>query len=87
MKLMNKLMLSCKRATELIEKKMVVKLSCVESLQLTVHKGVCSACKVYEKQSLLIDQSIKRISESQQNETPKLSEESKLQIINSLQEK
>ncbi len=83
--LMNIMMLSCKKATELIEKKNVTRLSCVEQIQLKVHKGVCSACRAYEKQSLIIDQSIKKLAEQDINEKVKLSEDKKLKIIQSLQ--
>ncbi len=54
-KLMNVFMLSCKKATELIEKKLCFKLNIVESVQLLVHTSMCHACKTYEKQSKVID--------------------------------
>ena len=49
------LMLSCRKATELIEKKLLTKLSFREKAQLKLHKSFCDACTVYEKQSKLID--------------------------------
>ncbi|MDE3234475.1 MAG: hypothetical protein KGO81_00875 [Bacteroidota bacterium] len=55
-KIMHVFMLSCKKATELIEKKMIVKLSFRENLQLNLHKTMCDACTVYEKQSKKIDE-------------------------------
>jgi hypothetical protein len=54
-KIMNWLMLSCKKATELIEKKLLIKLSFRENVQLKMHKSFCDACTTYEKQSKLID--------------------------------
>ncbi len=65
MKLMHKLFLSCLKATELIEKKLHVKLSVKERLQLKMHKMMCSACTNYEKQSIFIE---KGISASQKRE-------------------
>ncbi len=62
-KLMNKLLLSCLRATELIEKKLHFNLSGREKLQLRMHKMVCNACSNYEKQSVLIDKGISDIQE------------------------
>ncbi len=62
-KLMNKLLLSCLRATELIEKKLHFKLSVREKLQLRMHKMMCSACSNYEKQSVFIDKGISDIQE------------------------
>lgn len=55
---MNILLLSCLKATELIEKKLHFKLSFTERLQLSMHKIVCEACSNYEKQSILIEKSI-----------------------------
>ncbi len=49
-------MLSCKKATELIEKKLLVKISFKEKIQLQLHNSMCSACSAYEKQSKRIDE-------------------------------
>ena len=50
-KLMNILMLSCKKATELLEKRSVVKLSIKEKIQLKMHTNMCKVCHAYENQS------------------------------------
>ena len=50
--------LSCKKATELIEKKLHFKLSMIEKIQLKMHKMMCNACTHYEKQSELIEKGI-----------------------------
>ena len=52
------LLISCLRATELIEKKFHLKLSFGDRLRLSVHKIMCSACSNYEKQSSIIDKLI-----------------------------
>lgn len=52
---MNYLMLSCKKATELIEKRTLIKLSFKEKVQLRMHKSMCDACNAYEKESRKID--------------------------------
>lgn len=49
-------MLSCRNATELIEKKLLIKLSFKENIQLQLHKSMCSACTAYEKQSKKMDE-------------------------------
>ena len=54
-KIMQIFLLSCLKATELIEKKMNFKLSGREKLQLSMHKMVCNACRNYEEQSTLIE--------------------------------
>ena len=48
-------MLSCKRATELMEKKSLVGLSTKDKLRLRLHTSMCDGCSAYQKQSLLID--------------------------------
>jgi hypothetical protein len=85
-KMMNILMLSCKKATELIEKKWVVKLSPIEKIQLTVHTSVCNACKTYEKQSEIIEKSIEQL-QLQKNKSTQLPTEKKEQIIKQLEKK
>lgn len=55
---MNKVVLSCKKATELVEKKQGGKLSFKEALQLNLHLLMCDACKAYEKQSKLISKAL-----------------------------
>ncbi len=54
-KILNTLMLSCHKATELIEKKTVFSLSPAEKVQLYLHTRVCDACRNYQKQSELLD--------------------------------
>jgi hypothetical protein len=54
----NALMLSCKKATELIEKKDLVGLDPIQNMQLSVHLMLCKACKDYEKQSHLMDKMV-----------------------------
>ena len=51
---------SCKKASELIDKKAVVKLSLRENMMLDIHTSVCEICKQYEKQSRIIDEILKR---------------------------
>jgi len=57
---MNKLMLSCKKATELMDRKNYILLSRTEKFQLLLHKNLCDACRQYEKQSAMLDSILKR---------------------------
>ncbi|MDA3954289.1 MAG: hypothetical protein PF485_11625 [Bacteroidales bacterium] len=57
-KIMNILFLSCLKASELIEKKFHLKLSFTERLQLKIHKMMCDACTLYEKQSRILEKGI-----------------------------
>ena len=57
-KLMHMMFLSCLKATELIEKKLLFRLSSKENVQLKIHKMMCDACTNYEQQSILIDKAM-----------------------------
>lgn len=84
--LMNKMMLSCKKATELVEKNSVVGLSWNENMQLKMHTMMCSACKKYESQSKIIDLVLEKLN-SDKSVKQKLSEESKSKIITEIEKK
>jgi hypothetical protein len=58
-KIMHTLLLSCLKATQIIEKGLHFKLTWKEKLQLKTHKMMCDACSRYEKQSLFLDRAIK----------------------------
>jgi DNA transposition AAA+ family ATPase len=51
-------LISCLKATELIEKNLHLKLSLSERLKLKVHKSMCKACALYDKQSAMIEKGI-----------------------------
>ncbi len=55
-KMMHYIMLSCPKATALIDKRTLGKLNTIEKMQLAMHTSVCKYCKLYTKQSALIDQ-------------------------------
>ncbi len=59
--LVNSIMLSCRKATELIEKEQLVGLSFGERMQLKTHKMMCDACRNYEKQSEFIESILKKL--------------------------
>jgi len=66
--MMKKIMLSCFKATELVEKSNLVDLSSIEKIRLRMHISVCAACKKYQKQSLLINELLQDPSAMTKNE-------------------
>jgi len=70
MKFLNWSLLSCKLATEMIEKKNVVPLTFKEKLKLKLHMSVCEACKSYQKQSELIDLYFEHNKDTDEEVTP-----------------
>ena len=80
---MNTFMLSCKKASELIDKKSIIKLSMKENVILHMHTAMCDGCKAYQKQSKILDELLhKHIHE---NKVPEIiNNELKQQIISKL---
>lgn len=89
MRLMNFLMLSCRKATELMEKKTHTELGPIENIQLFMHKQMCDGCRLYEKQSQIIDHLLRK--KSTPPDAPDkaiqktLSEEVKYRIVKELE--
>lgn len=54
MKNQNGIMISCKKATELVDMKQAGKIGFISKIKLKMHLLMCNACKTYEKQSLLL---------------------------------
>ncbi len=53
-------MLSCFKATELMEMKEHVPLGLIKTMQLHMHTVMCSGCRNYKKQTKLIDELLRR---------------------------
>lgn len=51
-------MLSCKRVTALIEMKSELNLNTTQHTQIFIHTRFCKSCKLYKKQSGLIDKAL-----------------------------
>jgi hypothetical protein len=81
-KLMNFLILSCDKATELIEKKQLFNLSKKEKIQLKLHKGMCAICAAYEKQSHILNKLLQNKASEKSHIIE--NEELKNRIINNL---
>jgi hypothetical protein len=88
-KLMNWIMLSCRKATELTEKKSVTALKRTEEILLFMHTSMCDACSLYHRQSHFIDEVLKHQSDpklkAKQPVDKRLSAESKKEIISNLE--
>lgn len=57
--LMNSLMLSCRKATALMEKQTDGLLSRHQKVQLYMHTHLCQGCRLYQRQSRLLDEMVK----------------------------
>lgn len=81
---MNFLLLSCKKATFLIEKRELSSLSFKEKIQLKLHTSMCEACRIYEKQSKTIDEALSQWIKAAAEKKEFLSKEAKEKIISEL---
>ncbi|MFW5887009.1 MAG: hypothetical protein ACOCUL_04560 [Bacteroidota bacterium] len=86
-KIMQILLLSCFKATSLIEKKIYSRLSIPERIQLRFHNKLCDACFQYEKQSQVIDQVISRLMNKEEKSCKLDIGKMKKEIISKIEEK
>ncbi|MGY3053285.1 hypothetical protein ACVWYG_001483 [Pedobacter sp. UYEF25] len=78
---------NCKKATFLIEKKQTGKITIREQLELKIHMMGCSLCRIYEKQSLLINKMVKDFFSSQEEEKSSLDEKFKKKLQAEIEKK
>jgi hypothetical protein len=60
MNIMNAMILSCVKATELMEMKEYVALGLLKTMQLHMHTAMCSGCRNYMRQSRLINELLQK---------------------------
>lgn len=58
---LKKIIYNCKQATLLIEKKQIQSLTFRETIELRIHLAGCSMCKLYNKQSQVINIMVKQL--------------------------
>ncbi|MBA3673667.1 MAG: hypothetical protein H0W75_01700 [Chitinophagaceae bacterium] len=60
MNIMNAMMLSCFKATQLMEMKEHAPIGLLKTMQLHMHTAMCSGCRNYMKQSRLINELLQK---------------------------
>jgi hypothetical protein len=58
---LRKIAYDCRKATLLIEKRQLTKLTLQERAELTIHLTRCSVCRLYQRQSVAINALIKQL--------------------------
>ena len=81
---MDKMVNSCKKTTELIDKKFLTSLSIKEKIQLYFHKSMCKTCSSYEHQSKFIDNAVSRLFRGKPKIDNTISRERKQKIIDKI---
>lgn len=65
---------NCKQATFLIEKKLVSKLTIREKFELAIHLAGCSLCRMFQRQSMVINRLSHQLFNNAQQDEKKLDE-------------
>ena len=84
---LKKIAYNCRKATLLIEKKQLAKLTLREKMELNIHLTGCSVCKLFQQQSLLINRQIKRLLQSSMLEKRSLDEKYKKELQEKIEKK
>jgi len=58
---LKKIQYNCRQATYLIEKRQITRLSFREAIELRIHLAGCTMCKLYKKQSLIINNMVQQL--------------------------
>jgi len=61
MGIIKKIQYNCREATYLIEKRQHVRLTIKERLHLVIHLSGCSVCRLFQRQSRMINRVVKRM--------------------------
>jgi hypothetical protein len=79
----HRMLLTCKTASEFIEKRKNNSMTLKERVQLKIHLLICKVCRYYEKQSAIIDKllHLKSKQQAETKHTDKEIEELKENII------
>jgi len=77
---LKKIIYNCKKATFLIDKKLVGKISFREHIELHIHLIGCGVCKLYNKQSKKINEMVRQFFKSAMNQEIKLDDNFKQEL-------
>ncbi|MBS1664864.1 MAG: hypothetical protein JST68_27705 [Bacteroidetes bacterium] len=77
MGVIKKIQYNCRHATYLIEKRQHVRLTLRERIELAIHLSGCSVCRLFQKQSRMINKMIKGVFRAKEEEGRRLDEDFK----------
>jgi hypothetical protein len=86
MSYLKKIIYNCKKATFLIEKKALDKITFRESIELRIHLYGCSFCRIYKKQSHMINEMVQELFRSSMKTDAKLDDGFKKELQNRIEE-
>ena len=77
---LDKIRYNCKQATFLIEKKQLKRLTFREEIELRIHLTGCSVCRLYKKQSAMINNLVQQLFHDSMKQELKLDDTFKKQM-------
>jgi hypothetical protein len=83
---LKKIIYNCKQATFLIEKKSIKKLTFREAIELRIHLLGCSFCKLYKKQSRVINEMVQELFRSSVQSNIRLNDDFKKELHDRIEE-
>lgn len=83
---LKKIIYNCKQATFLIEKKSVSRLSFREVIELRIHLAGCSFCRLYKKQSRVINEMVQELFRSSMHSELRLDDNFKKELQDRIEE-
>jgi len=86
MSYLKKIIYNCKQATYLIEKKSIKRLSLREAVELRIHLFGCSFCRIFNKQSHVINNMVKELFKSAMQPNPRLDDSFKRELQEKIEE-
>ena len=84
---LEKIAYNCRKATFLIEKKQEEELTAQEKMELKLHLAGCYICRIYEQQSLLINDLVKNLFNGSKAIGIRLDDDYKAQLQKRINEK
>lgn len=86
MSYLKKIIHNCKQATYLIEKKSIKRLSFREAIELRIHLFGCSFCRIFDKQSHVINNMVKELFKNAMQPNPRLDDTFKKELQDRIEE-
>ncbi|HEY4195647.1 MAG TPA: hypothetical protein VGM63_08925 [Mucilaginibacter sp.] len=83
---LKKIQYNCEKATFLIEKKLISKITFREKIELRIHLAGCSVCRIYQKQTGKINEMVRHLFHSAENADTHLNEDFKKDLQNRIEE-
>ena len=81
-----KIQYNCKKATFLIEKKMISKITFRETIELRIHLLTCGVCRLYQEQTGKINEMVRQLFNASASKDVKLDEDFKKDMQERIEE-